>query len=155
MTLDPFAMLAEAVRAQAQPWRQDAACRGLPTSWFYPEQGQKLDPRAAAACDQCTVREQCWEDGKVEQYGVWAGETLKVRKLNKGPQPIKHGTDGGYTAHRRRGEDACSECKRAHAQKTAIQQRPRGQADRQSGEGWGLTLTGTFGRRRLIDEGAA
>lgn len=31
-----------------------------------------------------------------------------------GPQPIRHGTDTGYGIHRKRGEDACDECKRAH-----------------------------------------
>lgn len=27
---------------------------------------------------------------------------------------MKHGTNGGYQQHRRRGEDACSECIEAH-----------------------------------------
>ena len=32
------------------------------------------------------------------------------------PQPIRHGTDGGYMAHRRRGSTPCDECRFAHAQ---------------------------------------
>lgn len=32
---------------------------------------------------------------------------------NREPKPINHGTDGGYRAHRRRGEDACHSCAQA------------------------------------------
>lgn len=28
-------------------------------------------------------------------------------------KPINHGTEGGYNQHRRRGEDACDDCKKA------------------------------------------
>lgn len=33
-------------------------------------------------------------------------------------KPIEHGTDAGYFAHRRRGEDVCDECKAGHAEAT-------------------------------------
>jgi hypothetical protein len=153
---DPFIMLAEVVRARDEHWRQDAACRGLPTGWFYPEVGNSADPRALAACAACTVRDECWADGVNEQYGVWAGVTRKDRKRPPGPLPINHGTDGGYATHLRRGEVACDECKRAHASHVAIHKNPSGRRPgRPVGGEWGVNLTGTFGRRRVMDDDVA
>jgi hypothetical protein len=40
--------------------------------------------------------------------------------VSRPPEPITHGTPGGYMAHRRRGEEACAACKkgwRAYYQK--------------------------------------
>ena len=112
MTVDPFEMLAEVVRTRQEPWRQDAACRGLPVSWFYPEQGKSPDPRAKRTCEQCPVRDACWADGRLESYGYWSGQPARYRPRQK---PINHGTRGGYQSHIRRGEEACSDCKRAHS----------------------------------------
>ena len=114
MTDDPFAMLADALQARDAPWRHRAACRGLPTAWFFPDKdAEEIDRRAAAACASCPVRNECWADGKHEDYGVWAGEPVKVRKQRR-PIP-QHGTESGYVAHRRRGEDACAACKAARS----------------------------------------
>jgi hypothetical protein len=154
MTLDPFAMIADVVNARQEPWRQHAACRGLPVAWFYPEQGQSPDPRAFDACRRCSVRDECWADGRGEDYGVWAGQPRKARERTR--PAINHGTNGGYGAHLRRGETACDDCKRAHAAAVAINKNPSGRRPgRPVGGEWGVNLTGTFGRRREIDEDVA
>lgn len=36
--------------------------------------------------------------------------------MSRTREPVKHGTYGGYQAHKRRGEDACDECKAANTQ---------------------------------------
>jgi hypothetical protein len=148
---DPFAMLAAAVTASSQAWQRKAECRNLPTSWFYPEQGKSPDPRGLKACQQCSVRNECWAAGRDEQHGVWAGETVVVRK--NGLPPIKHDTPGGYMAHLRRGETACADCKRAHSTYVqAHRNRTHKRPGRPIGGEWGVNLTGTFGRRRVMDE---
>lgn len=111
MTLDPFAMLADAILARNEPWRRDAACRGLPTEWFYPPPNANADPRACDACADCPVRNECWAAGTHETYGMWAGRQAVKRRRQR---PIKHGTPGGYNAHRRRDETPCASCREAH-----------------------------------------
>ncbi|WNM69974.1 hypothetical protein SEA_GUYFAGIERI_71 [Rhodococcus phage GuyFagieri] len=34
-------------------------------------------------------------------------------------RPINHGTEAGYSAHRRRGEEACAACKAGHSKASA------------------------------------
>jgi hypothetical protein len=55
-------------------------------------------------------------------HGVWGGmserERLRIgrqRRRVRVATPIKeHGTDAGYAAHIRRGEEACGPCRDAH-----------------------------------------
>ncbi len=44
-------------------------------------------------------------------------------------QPAKHGTHSGYVIHRAFGEEACDECKQAHAAYSAVQRERRRGAD--------------------------
>ena len=37
-----------------------------------------------------------------------------LRKPGGQPQPINHGTNGGYHTHRRRGQQPCDACSQAH-----------------------------------------
>ena len=108
------------------PWQDSAACIGADTAIFFPESGDPVSP-AKALCRACPVREQCLADAleRGEVHGVWGGLSVKerrkyrrqhglLRKPGGQPQPISHGTNGGYHAHRRRGQQPCDACSQAH-----------------------------------------
>ena len=108
------------------PWQDSAACIGADTAIFFPESGDPVGP-AKALCRACPVREQCLADAleRGEVHGVWGGLSVKerrkyrrqhglLRKPGGQPQPISHGTNGGYHAHRRRGQQPCDACSQAH-----------------------------------------
>ena len=108
------------------PWQDSAACIGADTAIFFPESGDPVGP-AKALCRACPVREQCLADAleRGEVHGVWGGLSAKerrkyrrqhglLRKPGGQPQPINHGTNGGYHTHRRRGQQPCDACSRAH-----------------------------------------
>ena len=65
-------------------WKTLAACRGKPTSWFYPT--QHVDPRAYNLCHGCPVQTPCNEAGKTERYGIWAGTDRTPRRQAHGPK---------------------------------------------------------------------
>ncbi len=74
-------MSATVITYDPDEWRQDAACRDLDTSIFFPE----TDDEAAAAlavCAACPVREACLEFALVTRQddGVWGGMTETDRK---------------------------------------------------------------------------
>ena len=107
-------------------WQDSAACTGIDPAIFFPESGDPVGP-AKALCRACPVREQCLavalERGEV--HGVWGGLSAKerrkyrrqhglLRKPGGQPQPINHGTNGGYHTHRRRGQQPCDACSQAH-----------------------------------------
>lgn len=52
-------------------WHADAACRGRHDLMF-PAVGAISDA-AYELCARCTVRSECAEAGRTEQYGVWGG----------------------------------------------------------------------------------
>jgi WhiB family redox-sensing transcriptional regulator len=67
-------------------WRNQAACRGMPTKWWFPERpptGPMIADmrKAKAICADCPVRLPCMEDGRDELYGIWGG--VVTRKRNK------------------------------------------------------------------------
>ncbi len=108
------------------PWQDSAACIGADTAIFFPESGDPVGP-AKAICRACPVREQCLTDAlnRGETHGVWGGLSAKERRLFRRknglmkkpggwPQPINHGTNGGYHTHRRRGQQPCDACSQAH-----------------------------------------
>ena len=55
-------------------WRTQAACRTVPTSVFFPEQGENA-AAAKATCQRCPVARQCAQEGADEYHGVWGGTT--------------------------------------------------------------------------------
>lgn len=63
------------------PWRQQAACRGVDPNVFYrqaDEDDRRWQQRAAVAkiiCRGCPVRQECFNDAVVnrEDDGIWAG----------------------------------------------------------------------------------
>jgi WhiB family redox-sensing transcriptional regulator len=56
-------------------WREQAACRGMPTAWWFPEDGQPADPAARRICLGCPVRMACLTEAieRSEPDGVWGG----------------------------------------------------------------------------------
>jgi WhiB family redox-sensing transcriptional regulator len=64
-------------------WRASAACRGVPTSVFFPEQGSYV-AEAFAICGRCEVRRQCEEEAIRSGFeGVWGGTTELQRRSIK------------------------------------------------------------------------
>ena len=43
------------------------------------------------------------------------GRLLPGHGVRRGVKPIVHGTNAGYQQHRRKGEEPCDKCRRAHA----------------------------------------
>jgi WhiB family transcriptional regulator, redox-sensing transcriptional regulator len=62
-------------------WMADAACRGYPTEWWFPERGE-MATEAKAICARCPVAEQCLElglsmpTGGGHGYGIWGGVSI-------------------------------------------------------------------------------
>lgn len=67
----------------SQSWRQQAACRGLDPSIFYPSSDDEDDAEPAkAVCEECPIRQACLEHAltRRERDGVWGGATEKERR---------------------------------------------------------------------------
>jgi len=63
-------------------WKGKARCKGLPPTMFFPERGQMVPPSVRKMCAACEVREECLEFAVLsnEQYGIWAGTSIKQRR---------------------------------------------------------------------------
>jgi WhiB family transcriptional regulator, redox-sensing transcriptional regulator len=97
-------------------WTVEALCQQVDPDAHFPEKGASAKD-AKKVCAGCTVRVQCLDYAieHQEQYGVWGGlnyrERLRVAKQpGRAARPIRHGTEAGYAAHRRRGETPCEHC---------------------------------------------
>jgi WhiB family transcriptional regulator, redox-sensing transcriptional regulator len=64
-----------------QPWRNNAAWRGLDLEIFYPPTDEEA-VSAKLVCDACAVREACLEVALSarEKEGVWGGCTERERR---------------------------------------------------------------------------
>jgi len=121
--------LAEIVEArnEQREWRASAACRGRPTYLWFPARGDmETLERGLRICQACVVRAQCRAAHLDERDGVYGGLTGNARRQLRSEdeqrhvskeQPIRHGTNGGYQAHVRRGDTpvTCVDCLQAHA----------------------------------------
>ena len=105
-------------------WMAAAACNGLDTRWFFPERGEDVR-EARRICNGCPVRLQCL-DYALElniKHGIWGATSERKRRAmrrrkrggQRKPAGSNCGTVAGYSAHRRRKEDACPACRAAHA----------------------------------------
>ena len=107
---------------QNSTWRDDAACKGLDTTLFHPERGANVK-RAKQVCQGCSVVGECLAYALVnyEKHGIWGGMSERQRRdlrakltraglLSPPLAPIQHGTEAGFSAHRRRGETPCRLC---------------------------------------------
>lgn len=68
-------------------WRDRAACKDLPTEWFFPEiGGEKYFVKGKEVCKICAVRTPCLELAKDfinsgDRYGLFGGLTPNDRKM--------------------------------------------------------------------------
>lgn len=108
-------------------WRTNAACRGMDPNDFHPDKGHSATAaRAKAICAECPVRSDCLTFAVQNDIfdGIWGdmsprdrgAERPQMNRPRNQPQPINHGTEGGYSTHRRRNEDACTACLEAARQ---------------------------------------
>ena len=79
-------------------WRLEAACRGMPTGWWFPERpptGPMIANmrKAKAICATCPVQVECLDDGRDELYGIWGGLVTRKRNRTQGPGEAP----GGHT----------------------------------------------------------
>lgn len=66
-----------------EPWRNDSACRGYPTGWWYPERGHGKDEakKARAICQHCPVQEACLDHALSRmEDGIWGNTSTKQRQ---------------------------------------------------------------------------
>lgn len=114
-----------------------AECRKHPEVNFFPERGEDPGP-AKHICSQCPVKAECLDHALRfrERMGIWGGTSERQRKdlygkVGRGgkPQPINHGTNGGYTAHLRKGVPVCWYCAEAHRLYVRDNVYPRGRRE--------------------------
>lgn len=74
-----------------ESWRDEANCRNVPPSVFYPTEAEDIGP-AQAICAACDVRPDCdaFATSTHQQEGVWAGilrepRWKRVRRANACP----------------------------------------------------------------------
>jgi len=63
-----------------QPWRKQAACKGVPLEVFFPETGNYIE--AKQICDNCPVSRDCLEMSlsfTEDEYGMFGGKTPRQR----------------------------------------------------------------------------
>lgn len=99
-------------------WYQQAACRGLPTEWWYPERGDNaLHALATSICATCPVIDSCRDVAKAngERHGVWAGVSVGKQPKRYRAKVAVCGTTGGYYKHKRLAEQPCDPCRTAHS----------------------------------------
>jgi WhiB family redox-sensing transcriptional regulator len=63
-------------------WMQQAACRGLDASLFFPERGEVVSDEAREICAECPVCRECLEFSIItkERDGVWGGKSGRQRR---------------------------------------------------------------------------
>ncbi|MGI9602264.1 MAG: WhiB family transcriptional regulator [Acidimicrobiales bacterium] len=63
-------------------WQDEAACRGLATSLFFPDPDDDDTATAQEVCAGCRVQDTCLEHalGSREHQGVWGGATERDRR---------------------------------------------------------------------------
>lgn len=69
-----------------QAWRDDAACKGKPTEWWFPEFNQRWSGTAARArqiCGSCPVSEPCRAYATANNLrGIW-GDTMTIERTRE------------------------------------------------------------------------
>lgn len=71
-----------------QGWRAQAACKGYPTEWWFPERGHSKDEasKARAICARCPVQMDCFQHAmdRIEE-GIWGNTNIKERQRFRTP----------------------------------------------------------------------
>ena len=135
--------ITRANRAIGEEWKDHARCVGLdpnlfmmPDSYLNGRKAARVEPRmseARAVCASCPVGLECERDGTADMWSIRNGLTPRERGasvVKPGQQPIRHGSESGATAHRRRGEPACDACLAGEAK--AWRERKRRQTERRT-----------------------
>ena len=66
-------------RRPSSSWLERARCKGMDTSWWFPNRGDQFAGRVAVqVCAGCPVRRECLESALVEELAV-AGEPSGIR----------------------------------------------------------------------------
>lgn len=68
---------------EPEPWRDQAACKGYPTHWWFPDVGHAKDQatRARAICATCPVQEPCLDHSLSRmEVGIWGNTNVKERQ---------------------------------------------------------------------------
>lgn len=80
---DDVSSVLDLIDSRRETWRRDAACRGYPTGWWFPERGQS-NAEAKAICAVCPVIDECADYAATFPtnvlHGVWAGSTGRSRR---------------------------------------------------------------------------
>jgi WhiB family redox-sensing transcriptional regulator len=96
-------------------WREHAACKGLPTDWWFPERGDTA-AAAKAICAACPVREPCLQYAVVHdvRVGVWGGEVMSSYHARRDDaiRQLRARAERGQTQHGPLAEGAAPECVR-------------------------------------------
>ena len=114
-------------------WQDDAACKGLPTEWFFPEtKDHEMQSRGLDVCAGCPVKKDCYEYAlPYEEFGTWGGvnqgKRLKARRVyfknQRAERSVNHwdcGSEKGYQYLRRQAAKngvtpiQCDPCRLAH-----------------------------------------
>ena len=69
------------LRPPMPAWRDEAACRGVDPTLFFPDVGEPAH-EARAVCASCPVRDECaeWAIRSGEKFGIWGGLTERERR---------------------------------------------------------------------------
>lgn len=68
---------------EPEPWRDHAACKGMPRDLFFPKHvGKSTTAAAKQVCASCPVREDCldYATRTRQTFGVWGGLSEKQRR---------------------------------------------------------------------------
>ena len=71
----------QAVTLLYPSWENEANCRGVNPSLFYPERGVSTS-QAKEVCESCQVKDQCLESAvqRGEKFGIWGGLSERERR---------------------------------------------------------------------------
>lgn len=138
--------LAAAADYEPRPhWQDDAACKGMPTEWWFPELGDVVD-QATKICASCAVRVDCAATHQDEMWGVWGGihreTTLTCATPSESHPQGATGTKEGMRRHHRVGETPCQACREGKDERLRYQPNNR----------WG-NVESPYTLNRSIEEG--
>jgi WhiB family redox-sensing transcriptional regulator len=114
-------------------WRAEALCDETGDWITLPQHMGIKKMRAAkayelAVCDSCTVSRQCLDYALTqgEWFGIFGGKVPGERRaIKKATTEPRCGTQAGFSAHRRRREPPCHDCRRAFNNAQAQRKRRR------------------------------
>jgi WhiB family redox-sensing transcriptional regulator len=121
--------LAALLEAFRPAWMNDAPCFGHDAD-FFPSPGDRATA-AKALCASCPVQPTCLDYALTNGigHGVWGGLNEAERARHPGAVKVRaridHGTKAGYSAHVKRGERPCVDCREAKRRSSASERARR------------------------------